>query len=74
MKTLEDLFFGKNIPYDSPSIDPEEYRRLTAGACPKNRKNSIISTWTAVPTLPTRSPGTHLCAASVSACGFFWNP
>lgn len=31
MKTLEDLFFGKNIPYDSPSIDPEEYRRLTAG-------------------------------------------
>ena len=28
MKTIEDLFFGRNIPYDSPSLDPAEYRRL----------------------------------------------
>lgn len=30
MKTLEDLFFGRNIPFDSPALDPDEYRRLTA--------------------------------------------
>ncbi len=30
MKTLEDLFFGRNIPFDSPALAPDEYRRLTA--------------------------------------------
>ena len=30
MKTLEDLFFGRNIPFDSPALDPDEYQRLTA--------------------------------------------
>ncbi len=29
MKTIEDLFFGRNIPYESPSLDPAEYRRLS---------------------------------------------
>ena len=28
MKTIEDLFFGRNIPFESPALDPDEYRRL----------------------------------------------
>ncbi|MBE6711354.1 MAG: hypothetical protein E7579_09580 [Ruminococcaceae bacterium] len=28
MKALEDLFFGYNIPFEAPSLDPDEYHRL----------------------------------------------
>ena len=28
MKTIEDLFFGKNIPFELPSLDMAERRRL----------------------------------------------
>ncbi len=28
MKTLEDLFFGNDIPFEKPAIDRDEYRRL----------------------------------------------
>ena len=29
MKALEDLFFGYNIPFEAPSLDPDEYCRLS---------------------------------------------
>ena len=29
MKTIEDLFFGNNIPFELPAIDPDERRRLS---------------------------------------------
>ena len=28
MKTLEDLFFGNDIPFQQPALDPDEYHRL----------------------------------------------
>ena len=28
MKALENLFFGYNIPFEAPSLDPDEYHRL----------------------------------------------
>lgn len=28
MKTLEDLFFGTDIPFEKSAIDRDEYRRL----------------------------------------------
>lgn len=30
MKALEDIFFGNNIPFESPALDPNEYQRLSA--------------------------------------------
>ena len=29
MKTIEDLFFGNNIPFELPAIDPDERRHLS---------------------------------------------
>ena len=29
MKTIEDLFFGNNIPFELPAIDPDEWRHLS---------------------------------------------
>lgn len=29
MKALENLFFGYNIPFEAPSLDPDEYCRLS---------------------------------------------
>ena len=28
MKTIEDLFFGNNIPFELPALDPDERRHL----------------------------------------------
>ncbi len=28
MKTLEDLFFGNDIPFAAPALNPDEYHRL----------------------------------------------
>ena len=29
MKTIEDLFFGNNIPFELPALDPDERRHLS---------------------------------------------